>query len=341
MLSPGNIASGFSGLHLAWEDGDRLFYRGWRDDANNQQPVLVVLPAINPPALDSLKRLSHEFELKSELSGASWAARPLEMLREHGRTMLVLDDPGGEPLHRLLGTPMEVQSFLRIAISLSIAVGRLHDCGLVHKDIKPSNIITDIAAGRAWLTGFGIATRLPRERQALEPPGTIAGTLAYMAPEQTGRMNRSIDYRSDLYALGVTFYEMVTGALPFTAVDPMEWVHCHIARLALPPAERVKAVPGAVSAIIMKLLAKTAEERYQTAAGLERDLKHCLAAWEATSRIECFPLGQHDEPDRLLIPEKLYGREREIKTLLASFNRVVRSGTPELVLVSGYSGIGK
>ena len=134
---------------------------------------------------------------------------------------------------------------------------------------------------------------------------------------------------------------MLTGTLPFTASDPMEWVHCHIARQPVPPSERLKNVPAPVSAIVMKLLAKTAEERYQTAAGLERDLRRCLAAWEAQRRIDDFPLGEHDTPDRLLIPEKLYGREREIETLLASFDRVVTSGTPELVLVSGYSGIGK
>ena len=189
--------------------------------------------------------------------------------------------------------------------------------------------------------GFGISSRLTRERQWPEPPEFIAGTLPYMAPEQTGRMNRSIDSRSDLYAFGVTLYEMLTGRLPFTASDPMEWVHCHIARQPAPPSERLKNVPGSVSAIIMKLLAKTAEERYQTAVGLECDLRRCLEEWETQHSIGEVPLGEHDIPDRLLIPEKLYGRGSEIKTLLAAFDRIVVGGRAELVLVAGYSGIGK
>jgi serine/threonine protein kinase len=155
--------------------------------------------------------------------------------------------------------------------------------GLVHKDIKPANILVNGATGEVRLTGFGIASRLVRERQSPHPPETIAGTLAYMAPEQTGRMNRSIDSRSDLYALGVTFYQMLTGALPFTAADPMEWVHYHLARRPVGPAERLKAIPSAVSAIVMKLLAKRAEDRYQTAAGLESDLRSCHTEWEAQS----------------------------------------------------------
>jgi serine/threonine protein kinase len=255
--------------------------------------------------------------------------------------MLVLEDAGGEPLDRFLGQPMELSRFLRFGVCLAAALGKLHQRGLIHKDIKPANILVNSVTGQCWLMGFGIASRLPRERQSAEPPEFIAGTLAYMAPEQTGRMNRSIDSRSDLYSLGVTLYEMLTGVLPFEASDPMEWVHCHIARMPLPPGERLKNVPASVSAIIMKLLAKTAEERYQTAAGAESDLRRCLAEWETQSRIDEFPLGEHDTPSRLLIPEKLYGRANEIDTLLASFDRVVASGTPELVLVSGYSGIGK
>src|SRR5262249_21465888 len=169
----------------------------------------------------------------------------------------------------------------------------------------------------------------------------IAGTLPYMAPEQTGRMNRSTDSRSDLYALGVTFYEMLTGSLPFSAADPMELVHCHIARQPVPPADRMAGIPRQVSAIVMKLLAKKAEERYQTASGAARDLRRCLREWETKGRIDEFLLGEEDVSDRLLVPETLYGRESEIDTLLAAFDRVVAGGRPELVLVAGYAGIGK
>src|ERR1700704_1531909 len=329
---------GDSNLQVLWEDGERVFRRGESHADGYRAAVLAVLPAAEHPAPATLDRLAREYGLKDELDGA-WAVRPLELVRDRGRTMLVLEDTGSEPLHRLLGPPMEMRSFLRLAIAAAATLAQVHQRSLVHKDVKPANILVNRTTGEVKLTGFGIASRLPRERQAPAPPESIAGTLAYMAPEQTGRMNRSIDARSDLYALGVTFYQMLTGSLPFTAVDPMEWVHCHIARKPLPPRERLETVPAAVSALILKLLAKSAEERYQTAAGLEHDLRRCLAAWEAQHRIDAFPLGQQDASDRLLIPEKLYGREIEI--LPAAFDRVVTSGRPELVLVSGYSGIGK
>jgi PAS domain S-box-containing protein len=316
-------------------EGDIALYRG---SGNGLTPILLVAAEETSPGC--VERLEHEFALKSELD-ADWAARPVALTHDNGRMTLVLGDPGGTPLDRLLGRPLDMSHFLRIAIPLAGALRHVHERGLIHKDIKPANILVESASSRVWLTGFGIASRLPRERQGPAPPEVIAGTLAYMAPEQTGRMNRSIDTRADLYSLGVTLYEMLTGSLPFTASDPMEWVHCHVARRPVSPAERLKDIPTSVAAIILKLLAKTAEERYQTAAGLEGDLRRCLAEWEAHGRIDDFPLGDHDTLDQLLIPEKLYGREREIATLLASFDRVVSSGRPELVLVSGYSGIGK
>jgi len=329
-------ADGHSRFQVLWQDGDRVFCRR----VDGERDVLAVLLAAEHPAPAALDRLAHEYSLKDELDGA-WAVRPLELERDRGRTILVLEDPGGEPLGRLLGGPFELGRFLRLAIGIAAALGKAHQRGLVHKDLKPAHILVNRTTGEVKLTGFGIASRLLRERQAPEPPETIAGTLAYMAPEQTGRMNRSIDARSDLYALGVTLYQMLTGSLPFTAVDPMDWVHCHIARKPVPPSERLENVPAQVSAIIMKLLAKTAEERYQTAAGVASDLRRCLAQWEAQDYIDEFPLGRQDTPDRLRIPEKLYGRAREVDTLLGGFDRVIKSGAPELVLVSGYSGIGK
>ena len=330
-----------SGSQVLWQDDERVIRRGWRlDDDGKRCAALFVVPATDPPSRSSLDHFSHEYELKGELDG-TWAVRPVELVREAGRILLVLEDAGGEPLERLLGVPMEVGRFLRLATNVALALGKLHQRGLIHKDIKPPNILVNGATGEVRLTGFGIASRLARERQSPHPPETIAGTLAYMAPEQTGRMNRSIDLRSDLYALGVTFYQMLTGALPFTAADPMGWVHCHLARRPAAPIERLKEIPGALSAIVMKLLAKRAEERYQTAAGLERDLRRCQTEWQAQRRIDEFTLGEYDTPSRLVIPEKLYGRQREVETLLAAFDRIVKGGAPELILVSGYSGVGK
>ena len=323
-------------------DGEMVLYRG-RHRAPSEailRAILLLAPVSEHPSPASLARLEHEYSLRAELE-ATHVVRPLALTQADGRTMLMLEDPGGMPLDRLLRGSMEIAQFLRLGVGITAALGRVHNRELVHKDIKPANILVNDATGQVWLMGFGIASRQPRERQSPEPPELIAGTLPYMAPEQTGRMNRSIDSRSDLYALGVTLYEMLTASLPFTASDLMEWVHCHIARRPVPPAERLKDVPRSISAIVMKLLAKTAEERYQTAAGVESDLRRCLADWERHRRIDDFPLGEHDTPDRLLIPERLYGREREIETLLAAFDRVVKRGTPELVLVSGYSGVGK
>ena len=202
-------------------------------------------------------------------------------MRERGRTLLVLEDPGGVPLAQLLGRPMETGRALRLAIKLAQAVGQVHARGLIHKDLRPANILVDEASGEIHLTGFGFASRAPREHPAPDRVELAAGALPYMAPEQTGRMNRSVDTRSDLYSVGVVLYEMLTGVLPFSASDPMEWVHAHIARAPPPPDARTPDLSEAISAVVMKCLAKAAEDRYQTAAGLAHDLQHCLAEWES------------------------------------------------------------
>ena len=320
------------------KDEDFILYRG-RSNGDAPQ-VLVLSPALEYPTPEIPKRSEHEYSLREDLD-AMWAVRPIAIARHWDRTVLVLEDPGGRPLDQLLGNALDLTFCLRVGISLATAIGHLHQRGILHKDIKPANVLVNSETGHVWLMGFGIASRLVRERQSPEAPEFVAGTLAYMAPEQTGRMNRSIDSRSDLYSLGVTLYQMVTGSLPFTAIDPIEWMHCHIARQPEPPAQRAQGVPEAISAIIMKLLAKTGEERYQTAAGLESDLRRCLAEWESLGRIDPFPLGAHDVSDLLLVPEKLYGRDAERKVLLDAFDQVAASGRMELVFVSGYSGVGK
>jgi Cdc6-like AAA superfamily ATPase len=344
-------------LEALRQDEEFILYRCLRQTKEEEGPpsLLALLPVMERPVPATIKKIEHEFSLKDELDPA-WAVRPVALAQYRGRVVLILQDQQGQPLERFLdkprvsgtlatgqsvGLPEDLRWFLRLAVSLAGALGGVHRRGIIHKDVKPANVLVNAATGQAWVTGFGIASRLPRERHTPDPPETIAGTLAYMAPEQTGRMNRSIDCRSDLYALGVTLYKTLTGSQPFTAAEPIEWVHCHIARQPIAASERVSNVPAPVSAIIMKLLAKAGEERYQTASGLERDLHRCLVQWEAERRIDDFTLGEHDTPDQLVIPEKLYGRAREVEVLLAAFDRVVRGGVPELVLVSGYSGIGK
>jgi len=328
-----------STLETIWDDGELVLSQARPPDGTAS--ILVVSAARAQPNPSIVAQLEHAYSLRSDLDSA-WASRPLELIHHQGKPTLLMEHPGGEILATLLGESWELTQFLRVAIGMAVSLGRLQEHGFVHKDIKPANILVNKQTGEAWLTGFGIASRLVRERQAFGPPSIIAGTLPYMAPEQTGRMNRSIDSRSDLYAFGITLYEMLTGGvLPFTASTPMEWIHCHVARTPVPVSERVDGIPAAISAIVAKLMSKNAEDRYQTAAGVERDLRRCLEEWESRGQINPFLPGTSDVSDRLLIPEKLYGREPEVNNLLAVFGRVTASGTPGLVLVTGYSGIGK
>ena len=320
------------------ESGEFVYYRGQR----HVEPcnILVVAPFSKHPAQSVIKRLEHEYALRPKLDPA-WAAVPLALVRENGKTVLVLEDPGGQPLETLLEQPLDLTEFLRLSIGLAKTLGRLHERGIVHRDVNPASIRVNISTGRVWLTNFGIASDPVREPLATEPPESAGAVLAYMAPEQTGRLNRSIDRRSDLYSLGVTLYRMLTGTLPFIASEPIDWIHCHIAKQPATPEKWRKEVPPALSHIVLKLLAKTPEERYQTAVGLEADLKRCFEELASLGNIKAFVLGARDLSDRLVIAEKLYGRDPESKALLEAFERVAASGTSELVLVSGYSGVGK
>jgi serine/threonine protein kinase len=261
--------------------------------------------------------------------------------REPATRAVPVSDAGFRSLEEMLGGPMEVGTFLCVAVAIASALGRVHQNRLVHKDLKPANILVNPDSGEVRFTGFGLSSRIARERAQPRPPESIAGTLAYMAPEQTGRMNRSIDSRSDLYALGVTLYQMLTGYLPFVATDPMDWVHCHIARMPVPPSERLENVPAPVSAIIMKLLVKTPEDRYQTAGGVGHDLRRCLAAWEASAGSTTSLLGEHDMPDRLLDSRealRALARGRDAAYRLRPDGDRRKAGAGAGI---GYSGIGK
>ena len=299
-----------------------------------------MLPVSDQPTPAALDRLTHEYSFKDELDSA-WAVQPFELVRDRGRTILVLEDPGGELLERASRHTDEGRRFLPIAVGVAVALGKVHQHGLIHKDIKPANILVNTTSGEVRLTGFGVASRLPRERQTPDPPEVIAGTFAYMAPEQTGRMNRSIDSRSDLYSLGVTLYEMLTGSC--RSRQPIRWngsTATSRESRCRPAIGSTRARPG---------LGHHHEAAGQDGRGALPDRGRCRsatcgAAWRngsASGASTDFPLGENDAPDRLMVPEKLYGREREVETLLDAFDRIVKSGAPELVLVSGYSGIGK
>jgi len=237
-------------LEVLWQDGDRLYCRLWREsDDGVRREFLLAQPCAEHPTPSAVTGLVHEYALREHLD-EPWALRPLELVRERRRTMLVFESTRARPLHEGIGDGLPIATFLRLAIAATRAVARLHQHGLVHKDIKASHILIDPEDGTACLTGFAIASPLPREHQALAPPELIAGTLSHMAPEQTGRMNRSIDSRSDLYSLGITFYQALTGSLPFNADTPLEWVHCHIARRPAPPKGGPEEVPPLVAAIV-------------------------------------------------------------------------------------------
>lgn len=333
--------SGYEILETIYTGEKTVVVRGIKHPA--QQQVILKILNLEYPSPAEIAKFKHEYEIVKNLQ-IEGIVKPDSLEIQQNTYAIVLEDFGGQSLYSAIASaPIDLMTFFSIAICLSETLGELHQNHIIHKDIKPQNIIINLEKNIIKIADFGIASKLSKQTQNISNPNLVEGTLAYISPEQTGRMNRAIDYRTDFYSLGVTFYQMLTGRLPFESQDPMELVHSHIAKQPVPPREvkTENSIPPAVSDIVMKLLAKTAEERYKSAFGLKADLEICREMLQNQGNISAFPLGRQDISVQLQVPQKLYGREAEAANLLAVFERVVSYSRSELVLVYGYSGIGK
>ncbi|MEH2114201.1 AAA family ATPase [Nostoc sp.] len=315
-----------------------VIYRGIKVEDQCQ----VIIKGLHPEQCtpNNIEQLKHEYAIAQRLNPAA-AVKAYALEMHQGIPYLIMEDFQARSLDQFLNQFQQPVPFLKIAIEITSKLAQIHTCNIVHKDIKPQNILINLETNQVKIADFGIAAFIPYQQQIVSSSSRIEGSLPYLSPEQTGRMNRGIDHRSDLYSLGVTFYEMLTGQLPFQGKDPLEWVHCHIAKSPLCPSKLNSDIPQMLCEITMKLLSKVAEQRYQSAFGLQFDLEKCLKQLETTGEIQSFVLGEQDISERFQIPQKLYGREPEIAKLLQAFERVVSQGKPELVLVSGFAGVGK
>ncbi|MBE9205250.1 AAA family ATPase [Nostoc sp. LEGE 06077] len=346
MFSTTVSISGYQVTQELYNGSRTQVYRGYRQA--DSLPIVIKLLKNPYPSFSELVQFRNQYtiakNLHSPLIIQTYSLEPYQ-----NGYVLVMEDFGGISLKEWgvgsrksgMGESLQsLQEFLEIAIALCNVLEILYRDRIIHKDIKPSNILINPATKQIKLIDFSIASLLPRETQALVNPQVLEGTLAYISPEQTGRMNRGIDYRTDFYSLGVTFYELLTGGLPFPANDPMEVVHSHIAKLPEKLSSRKTKIPQVLCDIVMKLMAKNAEDRYQSALGLKFDLETCWDQLRETGNINSFAIAQRDVCDRFIIPDKLYGREAEVEKLLQAFERV-SLGATEMMLVAGFSGIGK
>ncbi|MEM9156312.1 MAG: AAA family ATPase, partial [Cyanobacteria bacterium P01_F01_bin.33] len=333
---------GYTSIEPIYQGAKTVVYRA-RDISSGQT---VVIKCLNQdyPSFGELVQFRNQYTIAKNLS-IPGIVKPLRLKACGNSYALIMEDVGGISLAQHAQRTVQQQTLdiaegLTLTLQLADILHDLHQQRIIHKDIKPANILIHPDSKQVWLIDFSIASLLTKETQTIQNPKSLEGTLAYIAPEQTGRMNRTIDYRSDFYALGVTLYELLTGQLPFSSADPLDLIHCHIAQQP-PTVHQVNPqVPSMVAAIVAKLMAKNAEDRYQSSLGLRYDLEQCLSQWEEQKEIVEFELGRRDLSDRFLIPEKLYGRESEVMTLLDAYHRA-SAGQPKIILVAGFSGIGK
>ena len=329
----------YTGIGLIAAGADTKLYRALSADGTTS--LLIKTAAADSPLAHARDTLRHEYELLEELNCAG-VPRPLELLEQERPPLLVLQGRVGESLSAVLdGRPWELSRFFPFALALVDTLECLHRCGIVYGNLQPRSILFDPHAGAIALVDFSLASRIGRQKSVIDSAGEIEGVLAYLAPEQTGRMNRNVDYRADYYALGVVLYESLSGEVPFVARDALDMVHCHLARPPRPLQSLVGSIPDVLAAVIHKLLAKLAEDRYQSAAGLSHDLKRCSLEWSAGRRIDSFEIGGADRSERFRLPQRLYGRESDLAELLETFDRVATTGRVEMILVSGFAGVGK
>ncbi|GAP99219.1 trifunctional serine/threonine-protein kinase/ATP-binding protein/sensor histidine kinase [Leptolyngbya sp. NIES-2104] len=333
--------AGYEVVETLYDGSRTLVYRAIR----HIDRKFVILKLLKNPYPDTIElvHFKNQYTLTKDIN-LPGVVRSYQLETYQNRFVIVTEDFGGISLRqyaaKFAAQRIDVGEFLSIAIKIAEILADLYQHRIIHKDIKPDNLLINPQTKQVKLIDFSIASLLPQERQTATNPSVLEGTIAYLSPEQTGRMNRGIDYRTDFYSLGATFYELLTGQLPFQSDDAMELIYAHIAKQPISIEQINPAVPHVLTAIVRKLMAKNAEERYQSARGLKHDLEICQREWNQTGQISQFEIGQQDYCDRWVMPQKLYGRDREVEMLIAAYDRIAQ-GASEIILVAGVSGMGK